>query len=147
MNIRASEAIIFQREYWELQGLNNLNQIYGEIKDDTWHVVNLWKSVNAAGMGVPHIITLLKVANNDLPTLEYGYVKLKQEVNSLQKKRKNAVSLILAPYLINIKKVSYEDALNIINSWLMKCGKLRQLDQNFRLYSKVRFEVLGKEWE
>jgi hypothetical protein len=45
--------------------------------------------------------------------------------------RKTAVSLILAPYLINIKKVSYEDALNIINSWLTKCAKLRQLDQNF----------------
>jgi hypothetical protein len=45
--------------------------------------------------------------------------------------RKTAVSLILAPYLINIKKVSYEHALDIINSWLSKCGKLRQLDQNF----------------
>jgi hypothetical protein len=36
--------------------------------------------------------------------------------------RKNAVSLILAPYLINIKKLSYDHALNIINSWLRKCG-------------------------
>jgi hypothetical protein len=45
--------------------------------------------------------------------------------------RKDAVSLILAPYLINVKKVSYDAALNIINSWLSKCGELRQLDQNF----------------
>jgi hypothetical protein len=45
--------------------------------------------------------------------------------------RKNAVSLILAPYLINIKRVSYDEALNIINSWLIECEKLRQLDQNF----------------
>jgi hypothetical protein len=30
--------------------------------------------------------------------------------------RKNAVNLILAPYLINVKKLSYDDALNIINS-------------------------------
>jgi hypothetical protein len=30
-----------------------------------------------------------------------------------------------------LKKVSYDAALNIINSWLSKCGKLRQLDQNF----------------
>jgi hypothetical protein len=45
--------------------------------------------------------------------------------------RKNAINLILAPYLINIKKASYDDALNIINSWLSKCGELRQLDQNF----------------
>ena len=45
--------------------------------------------------------------------------------------RKNAVNLILAPYLINVRKVSYDAALNIINSWLSKCGELRQLDQNF----------------
>jgi hypothetical protein len=45
--------------------------------------------------------------------------------------RKNAVNLILAPYLINVKKLSYYAALNIINNWLSKCGELRQLDQNF----------------
>jgi hypothetical protein len=44
--------------------------------------------------------------------------------------RKNAVNLILAPYLINIKKLSYDHALKIINSWLSKCGELRQ-EQNF----------------
>jgi hypothetical protein len=42
--------------------------------------------------------------------------------------RKNAVSLIIAPYLINIKKLSYGDALNIINNWLTKCGELRRLE-------------------
>jgi hypothetical protein len=40
-------------------------------------------------------------------------------------------SLILAPYLINVSKLSYDAALNIINSWLSKCGKVRQLDQDF----------------
>jgi Primase X len=30
--------------------------------------------------------------------------------------RKNAVSLILVPYLINIRKLSYDDALNAISS-------------------------------
>jgi len=45
--------------------------------------------------------------------------------------RKNAVNLILAPYLINVKKLSYDAALIIINRWLTNCGKLRQLDQNF----------------
>jgi hypothetical protein len=59
--------------------------------------------------------------------------------------RKNAVSLILAPYLINIKKVSYDNALNIINNWLTECGKSRQLDQNFDYTVKVCFKVLCKE--
>ena len=45
--------------------------------------------------------------------------------------RKNAVNLILAPYLINVKKLSYDAAMSIINNWLSKCGKLRRLDQNY----------------
>jgi hypothetical protein len=45
--------------------------------------------------------------------------------------RKNSVNLILAPYLINIRKLSYDAASNIINGWLSKCRILRQLDQNF----------------
>jgi Primase X len=45
--------------------------------------------------------------------------------------RKNAINLILAPYLINVRRVSYNAALNIINSWLSKCGELRPLEQNF----------------
>jgi Primase X len=53
--------------------------------------------------------------------------------------KKNAVSLILGPYLVNIRKLSYDTALNIINNWLSKCGKLRQLDQDFDY--KVRYAL------
>ena len=84
LNIRASEAIIFQREYWELEGLHNLNQIYQEIRDGTWNFVNLWKSVKAAGMGVPHVNRLLTIANNDLPSVESRYEGLKKEAATLE---------------------------------------------------------------
>ncbi len=67
MNIRASEAIIFQREYWDLEGVHSLNRIYEETKVDTWHFVNLCKLFQSAGMGVQHAVKLLKIANNDLP--------------------------------------------------------------------------------
>ncbi|MGB8034696.1 MAG: hypothetical protein WCF03_12845, partial [Nitrososphaeraceae archaeon] len=84
LNIRASEAIIFQREYWELEGLHNLNQIYQEIRDGTWNFVNLWKSVKAAGMDVPHVNRLLTIANNDLPSVESRYEGLKKEAATLE---------------------------------------------------------------
>jgi hypothetical protein len=45
--------------------------------------------------------------------------------------RKNAVSLILAPYLMCIKKLSYDGAFNVIKEWCNKCNTLRQLDCNF----------------
>ena len=45
--------------------------------------------------------------------------------------RKNAVALIVAPYLINIKKVSYEESLLILKDWLAKWNELRRLDDDF----------------
>lgn len=45
--------------------------------------------------------------------------------------RKNAIGLILAPYLINIKKLPYESAATVLRDWLKKCSQLRSLDPNF----------------
>jgi hypothetical protein len=45
--------------------------------------------------------------------------------------RKIIVDLILIPYLINIKKLSYQDSHRIIRDWLDKCHKLEKLDRNF----------------
>jgi Primase X len=62
--------------------------------------------------------------------------------------RKNAIALILAPYLINIRKISYDDAFSIIREWLTKCNKLRHLDSNFdyriksSLYTAMRKQTL-----
>jgi hypothetical protein len=62
--------------------------------------------------------------------------------------RKNAIALILAPYLINIRKISYDDAFSIIKEWLMKCNELRHLDSNFdhriksSLYTAMRKQTL-----
>ncbi len=53
--------------------------------------------------------------------------------------RKNAVSLIFAPYLINIRKFPYDNASLIIGDWLKKCGELRPLDPNFDY--KVKYSL------
>jgi len=45
--------------------------------------------------------------------------------------RKNAVALILAPYLINIRKMSYQESFLIIKDWLSKCSVLRELDSDY----------------
>jgi Primase X len=58
--------------------------------------------------------------------------------------RKNAIGLILAPYLINVKKLSYDVALNIINSWLGKCGELRKLDQDFNYMVRYALKYCAK---
>jgi len=41
--------------------------------------------------------------------------------------RKYTLRLIVAPYLINVRKLSYEDALSIIREWLDRCDRLKPL--------------------
>jgi len=42
--------------------------------------------------------------------------------------RKHSLSLILAPYLINIKKLSYRESFDILIEWLHKCDSIMKLD-------------------
>ena len=55
--------------------------------------------------------------------------------------RKYALWRILAPYLINFKRQSYEDALSIIREWLNKCDKLKPLD--FNVDNRIKANLSG----
>jgi len=87
LKIRSAEALVFQREFWQLNGLHNLNQIYEEIKDGTLHLLNLWKSIRDSGMGLQHVLNLLQISNSDLPRLECVYNNLRQEINALHNRK------------------------------------------------------------
>ena len=51
--------------------------------------------------------------------------------------RKNATNLILAPYLVNIKKLSYQESFDILIEWLKKCDSIKKLDFNRSIFSKI----------
>jgi hypothetical protein len=53
---------------------------------------------------------------------------------------KKVISLIFAPYLINIKKLPYISAFDIIKDWLNKCDSIRRLDSNFNSRVKLALE-------
>ena len=140
LNIRASEAIIFQREYWELEGLHNLNQIYQEIKDGIWNFVNLWKSVKAAGMGVPHVNRLLTIANNDLPSVELRYEGPKKEAATLEFQKASSArdSELLNNQIIMMRKTLDSTRLD----YEKEMERLRYLQQQ-----RIKQEAIVKHFE
>jgi hypothetical protein len=52
--------------------------------------------------------------------------------------RKNAISRILAPYLINIRQLSYAQAFEITKEWLDKCNQLRPLASSINFNCKIK---------
>lgn len=56
---------------------------------------------------------------------------------SIEDYRKNAINLILSPYLITVKKFSYEQSFTILKKWLQNCNKIRGLDFDIDYYVNV----------
>jgi hypothetical protein len=48
----------------------------------------------------------------------------------------NCIWRILAPYLINVRNLSYKEAFDVISNWLDKCSKLKRLEFNAKLKIK-----------
>jgi hypothetical protein len=84
LNVRESEATKFCSEYWKLKQLHNLNMAYEEIKDDIAPFIKLYKLAKAKGMGVQQVIDALAITNNDLPTIEERFKRLRNDLDNLQ---------------------------------------------------------------
>lgn len=57
--------------------------------------------------------------------------------------RKYATWRILAPYLINIRKLSYEDSFNTIKEWLVKCSSKKRLNFNAKTRIQQSIDRVG----
>ena len=83
--------------------------------------------------------------NNSNVNIGYYYEWIDEKIlaNPFPDCRKIIVDLILAPYLINIKKMSYEESYQVIREWLDKCNSLQKLDNyqnfvNYRIHSALK---------
>jgi hypothetical protein len=83
------------------------------------------------------------INNNYYHGYYYDWIEKKILANPFKDCRKTIVDLILAPYLINIKKLSYEESYQIIRDWLDKCNSLQKLD-NYRNFVEYRISYALK---
>ena len=60
--------------------------------------------------------------------------------------RKYCIWRILAPYLINVKCLPFDESFNIIDEWLCKCNDLEPLDFDTETKVKVRGIDNFKQW-
>ncbi len=82
--------------------------------------------------------------HNNYPNAYYYYYKWIDQkilVHPFEDYRKIIVDLILAPYLINIKKLSYQESYQIIRKWLDKCDTLKELDRSCKFDSRIAYAL------
>jgi hypothetical protein len=118
--------------------------------------VNLWKSVKAAGMGVPHVNRLLTIANNDLSSVELRYEGLKKEAATLEFQKVSSVrdSELLNNQIIMMRKtrdstrLDYEKEMERLRHLQQERVKQEAIVKHFKnnneVYPKIRKTVEGK---
>jgi Primase X len=87
----------------------------------------------------------IRNSNNFDYNIDYYYEWIDKKIlaNPFPDYRKIIVDVILAPYLINIKKLSYQESYDVIREWLDKCNSLQKLDNynnfvNYRIHSPLK---------
>ena len=103
----------------------------------------------------------IKIVYNQRQERLLKYSKLKSDSNSNSEKiawieellqtplmdhRKYCIWRILTPYLLNIRKISTDQAFNIINEWLDKCNQLKRLDFDSDRKIQDSFDRIEEEY-
>jgi hypothetical protein len=94
LNLREPEVTKFFIEYCKLTQLDSFCRIYDKIKDDIYPFLRLYTLSKVARMGAQQVVRLLTIANDDLPSVEYRYEKLKREVASLEGDKRNSAMIL-----------------------------------------------------
>lgn len=95
LNLKEPEVHELYKQYWSLQQLHDLYQVYEKIKDGIGSFIELHRLIEAAGMDLKHVKRLLEVANNELPKVEEMYENLHRDVMNLNLKKQDAEAAIL----------------------------------------------------
>src|ERR671919_411464 len=86
LNLREKEVSQYYREYWNLRGMYDLNQIYDEVKDDIWLFIELNRRSKTEGLSPQQVTRILKTTT----TLEHNNRNLEYEQARLEFSNKQA---------------------------------------------------------
>jgi len=141
LNLSESEVTKFYREYWKLKQLHNLNMVYEELKDDIDPFLRLYRLSKAKGLGVKQVVNFIAIANNDLPSIEERFKRLRNDTSILQF-RKHTCERNL--YQLNNQIAS--TTTKLLNSLRISCERERREIES--LYNeKTRLEAIVAQFK
>src|SRR5215469_8829904 len=103
LDLPANQVRAIYQEYWELEGMYGLAQIYEEAKYDLHDLLRLHRIVKALGMEKHDIISAFElIKNNQLETMQWKAGYLRSEITRLEwEKRKSRYHLFDLERMIN----------------------------------------------
>jgi len=95
--------------------------VYEEVKEDISPFLKLYRLSKAKGMGVQQVVDILAIANNDLPSIEKQFNKLRNDLHILQFRKRTS-----AGNLYQLKNQIVSITTKLLNSFRMSCKRERR---------------------
>jgi hypothetical protein len=87
LDLNEFETTKYYEEYLNLKQMHELTMVHKEIGSDIVHFLQLYRLSKKERMNPQHIVSLLRIANNDLPASERRYHRLKKDLVLLETNR------------------------------------------------------------
>jgi uncharacterized coiled-coil DUF342 family protein len=131
LDLQADEVRAIYRDYWALNDMHKLVEIYDQTKYSLPYLLKLYRIVNAQGMGEQEIINVLKLANNnELSYLQDRVEYLRGQINILELKKTKCTTDILT---LNRRIDEFKETANLCESYLNeKREEVSRLNQELR---------------
>src|ERR687891_1797717 len=145
LNLREKEVREYYREYWNLRGMYELNQIYDEVKDDIWLFIELNRRSKTEGLSPQQVTRILKTTT----TLEHNNRNLEYEQARLEFSNKQAAETFqhLTDSTQKDRKMLEENYYTIsqqereIEKLNVEKVRLENINDSIRLNSETRIKV------
>jgi hypothetical protein len=90
LDLGESETTKYYEEYLNLNQMHELSTVHKEIGSDIVHFLELYRLSKKERMNPQHIVSLLRIANKDLPATERRYYRLKKDLVLLELEKQKA---------------------------------------------------------
>jgi hypothetical protein len=140
LNIGEAHVIAYYGQYLKLVQLDDITKIYQELGSGIWDFEKLCKEAKAAKMGVRHVVNLIRIANNYLPSVEHRYGQLQRQNNYFDSilKTKGKEFQNLTDHITHMSKrldyikSEYESKAAIVQHLNQQAAKLKAFVNNFK---------------
>jgi hypothetical protein len=138
LDLSESETTKFHAEYLNLKQMDDLQMIYDEIGPDVVHFLELFRILKKDRINAQHIVSLLKITNNDLPELERRYHRLKKDIVLLKLEKQKSEQIGSQVRILATMSEDYKQQIEELHRKKMALESLIRQFENNKVYMKIR---------
>lgn len=138
LDLNESETTKYYEEYLNLKQLHELGMVYKEIGGDIVHFLKLFRILKRERITPQHIVSLLKIANNDLPALECRYHRLQKDIVLLELEKQKAEQIGSQVRILAKLSEDYKQQLDELHRKKIALENLIREFENNEVYKKIR---------